>query len=782
MSSLSWDFPSPPTNPTADDDDTVEIDRLGRPEGASNGHDETSPADLLDREPSEREQIEALEREQLEALERERLAQLAREPSEGDQIEALEQLEREQIEALEREQLEALEQEQIGTLERERERMEQLAELERAELASEQSEREQLEQLEREGLRQLEELGRQQNAQVAPAPRRPEPAPVERPRPEVQARETPSPAAAAETRPGVDAQARAAAFLAAAQERQALEEAARGGQGSAPATELRELSEPARAARAIVEQRHRSLVEANALLTEARRVLAPIAYRGISDRIYRRRKVILAIGEAVSLGVAFSAAFDVAPLEALLLSGAIALAFVIAGDLGGVLRLTAERSRLSAAVEDGVMQLDPRYLHILYYDRQPWLSIIGGVTAGIFALAAVSVGVLRAANQGSLGLAAGLALLTVSLAIAAGLSSWQHASIGSEIIEHLQREEEAAADRLKRAAAARVLRNPPILTSVRTDELGMPSQAPDLDWPAAPNMDWQTPDVGSQVPRGEKRAKRPARAGRAKREKPDRREKSSGGLVGAAAAKGALALASLPGKFRRSEKKAAKVASDSDYDSAAGGGWGERRPDLGRHLHATREDPTKVPVTRPRLVLVALALLALGSACGGSSEEPSASPTTVASTSPPTTASGAARPGMPTVPTADERSVPRAAVIDGRPVFIVTLPETVLFDVGQAVLRAQAEPSLQAVVELVGDHPGASTEVQGHTDSVGSADFNQSLSERRAAAVSDWLAGHGVAPGTLTKAGYGATRPVADNATPEGRQANRRVEIIVHLA
>ena len=48
--------------------------------------------------------------------------------------------------------------------------------------------------------------------------------------------------------------------------------------------------------------------------------------------------------------------------------------------------------------------------------------------------------------------------------------------------------------------------------------------------------------------------------------------------------------------------------------------------------------------------------------------------------------------------------------------------------------------------------------------------------------MSDWLAGHGVAPGTLTKAGYGASRPVADNATPEGRQANRRVEIIVHLA
>ena len=217
---------------------------------------------------------------------------------------------------------------------------------------------------------------------------------------------------------------------------------------------MRELSEPARAARAIVDHRHRNLVDANALLTEARRTLAPIAYRGLSDRIYRRRKVILAIGEAVSLAVAFSAAFDVAPIEALLLSGAIALAFVIAGDLGGILRITAERSRLSAALDDDAVNIDPRYLHILYHSRQQWLSIIGGATAAIFGVAAVSVGVLRASNQGSVGLAAGLGLLTVSLAIAAGLSSWQHASVGSEIIDHLQREEEAAARRLKRAAAS----------------------------------------------------------------------------------------------------------------------------------------------------------------------------------------------------------------------------------------------------------------------------------------------------------------------------------------
>jgi outer membrane protein OmpA-like peptidoglycan-associated protein len=191
-------------------------------------------------------------------------------------------------------------------------------------------------------------------------------------------------------------------------------------------------------------------------------------------------------------------------------------------------------------------------------------------------------------------------------------------------------------------------------------------------------------------------------------------------------------------------------------------------------------------VTRRRLAVVALALLAGGTACGGSSEEPSASATTVARTSPPTAPAGPARPGMPTVPTGDERTIPRAtteeAVLEGRPVVIVTLPETVLFDFGEAALRADAAPSLQGVVDLVGDHPGARTEVLGHTDSVGSATANQSLSERRAAAVADWLAGHGVDPATLTKVGYGSSRPKADNATEAGRQANRRVEVIVHLA
>ena len=70
----------------------------------------------------------------------------------------------------------------------------------------------------------------------------------------------------------------------------------------------------------------------------------------------------------------------------------------------------------------------------------------------------MSVGVLRAADQDSAVLAGALAVLTVTLAMAAGLSSWQHASVGCEVIDHLQRAEEVAAKQWRRAARARVLR------------------------------------------------------------------------------------------------------------------------------------------------------------------------------------------------------------------------------------------------------------------------------------------------------------------------------------
>jgi outer membrane protein OmpA-like peptidoglycan-associated protein len=68
-------------------------------------------------------------------------------------------------------------------------------------------------------------------------------------------------------------------------------------------------------------------------------------------------------------------------------------------------------------------------------------------------------------------------------------------------------------------------------------------------------------------------------------------------------------------------------------------------------------------------------------------------------------------------------------------------------------------------------------EVAGHTDNTGPADYNQKLSERRANAVAQYLESQGLVSNRVVTIGAGETRPVADNSTPEGRQANRRVEL-----
>jgi outer membrane protein OmpA-like peptidoglycan-associated protein len=87
---------------------------------------------------------------------------------------------------------------------------------------------------------------------------------------------------------------------------------------------------------------------------------------------------------------------------------------------------------------------------------------------------------------------------------------------------------------------------------------------------------------------------------------------------------------------------------------------------------------------------------------------------------------------------------------------------------------------LAKISGIVLAHPGLNLQIEGHTDSVGSDDFNQSLSERRADSVRDFLAQQGVAPTSITARGFGKTQPVAANDTAEGRQRNRRVEIVVN--
>ena len=74
-------------------------------------------------------------------------------------------------------------------------------------------------------------------------------------------------------------------------------------------------------------------------------------------------------------------------------------------------------------------------------------------------------------------------------------------------------------------------------------------------------------------------------------------------------------------------------------------------------------------------------------------------------------------------------------------------------------------------------YPDETVSVEGHTDNVGSPEYNQGLSERRAYSVRDYLASQGVTPSRISAIGYGEARPKSSNDTPEGRQLNRRVEI-----
>src|SRR5947209_1179870 len=103
----------------------------------------------------------------------------------------------------------------------------------------------------------------------------------------------------------------------------------------------------------------------------------------------------------------------------------------------------------------------------------------------------------------------------------------------------------------------------------------------------------------------------------------------------------------------------------------------------------------------------------------------------------------------------------------------------VLFDTGSATLKPGAREKLAKISGILLGHPGLNLQVEGHTDSVGSDEFNQQLSQRRAGSVRDFLAQQGVPGGSISARGFGKTQPAASNDTPEGRQQNRRVELVV---
>src|SRR5580704_17699279 len=103
----------------------------------------------------------------------------------------------------------------------------------------------------------------------------------------------------------------------------------------------------------------------------------------------------------------------------------------------------------------------------------------------------------------------------------------------------------------------------------------------------------------------------------------------------------------------------------------------------------------------------------------------------------------------------------------------------VLFDTGQSTLRPGAREKLAKISGIVLAHPGLKLEVEGHTDSVGSDATNHTLSEKRAAGARDYLVSQGVSADSIVSRGFGSTMPIASNDTSDGRQSNRRVELIV---
>jgi len=110
---------------------------------------------------------------------------------------------------------------------------------------------------------------------------------------------------------------------------------------------------------------------------------------------------------------------------------------------------------------------------------------------------------------------------------------------------------------------------------------------------------------------------------------------------------------------------------------------------------------------------------------------------------------------------------------------IVTLPEEITFAIESAQLRPSFIRSLNALADNLQQYPNSNVEVVGHTDSTGSAAFNQSLSERRAASVRAVLLNAGISRSRLRAFGLGESQPIASNATANGRQQNRRVEIFI---
>ena len=109
---------------------------------------------------------------------------------------------------------------------------------------------------------------------------------------------------------------------------------------------------------------------------------------------------------------------------------------------------------------------------------------------------------------------------------------------------------------------------------------------------------------------------------------------------------------------------------------------------------------------------------------------------------------------------------------------IVSMPD-VLFDFNKYTLKPEAREKLAKISGIVLAYPDLKLDVEGHTDSIGSDEYNQKISDERAGSVRGYLVSQGLKPDNITAVGLGKSNPVADNSSARGRQLNRRVEMVV---
>lgn len=115
--------------------------------------------------------------------------------------------------------------------------------------------------------------------------------------------------------------------------------------------------------------------------------------------------------------------------------------------------------------------------------------------------------------------------------------------------------------------------------------------------------------------------------------------------------------------------------------------------------------------------------------------------------------------------------------VDDGSAILVNLPDGVTFAVNSYTINPAFRNTLDTVADSLRTYPDSLIDVYGHTDSTGSDSYNQTLSERRAQAVSNYLTSRGVNSARIRWQGFGETAPIADNTTEQGRALNRRVEI-----